>query len=229
MAGVEYDDMIDQELLRKFCVRKHKKAKATAERTVKHSDIGDVNDNSTDIGTSDRRRKVFKPDGRDELKWEDRNHYLWRRTLYIEYWGGDGTYQCTASMISEYWAITSAHCVWGNGDWYGDWKIWSHVHSCSDLNHDNLYNGIKAVTFAAYVDAMNSGNRVAQMNWDIAWIKLDRATTFGSFGYGYNPGFSGYMIFDVISYPSDMPDCKKYFQSCRQCFFFFPRDIFLWA
>jgi len=214
-CGVEYEDLMDQELLRQFCLRNHRKAKATVEKTLPDSDIDDVNDNSTDIGTSsDRRRKVFGGDGRVEIRWEDRNYYLWRKTLYITFWNGSSRRRCTASMISEYWAITSAHCVWGNGDWYGDWKLWRHVHSCSNTNNDNLYKGIKAVTFTGYINAMKRGDWNSQRIWDIAWIKLNRKFRYGWFGYGYNTGFSGNMVFDVVSYPGDKPDCKKYFQSC---------------
>jgi len=209
-CGVEYEDTMDQKLLKQFCERNHEIAKATLQGDATDPVIDDVNDNSTDIP----RRAVFGHDGRVEINGQDRDFYLWRKTLYYTYKKGDGsTARCTASMISQDWAITSAHCVWGDGDWYGDRKLWSHLHSCSDMNNDRLYTGIKVVTFTAYLDYATSGSQ-SYLDWDIAWIKLNKGTGLGWFGYGYNTGFSGNMIFDIISYPGDKPDCKKYHQSC---------------
>jgi len=213
-CGVEYKDTMDQELLRQFCERNHKSAKATAERTAPDSDIDD-DDDITDIGTSDRRRTVFGHDGRIEIPSYYRNHYLFRTTVFISYWDGSSHRRCTAFMISKHWAITAAHCVYGNGDWYGHWNIWSHVHSCSDRrNSRNRYYGLRAITFNGYINAVKRGDWNSQKIWDIAWIQLNRGTNFGSFGLGYSTGFRGDTVFDVISYPVDKPDCKKYYQRC---------------
>jgi len=209
-CGVEYKYTMDQKLLRQFCERNHKISKATEEGAATDPVIDDVNDNSTDI----RRRAVFGHDGRVEIRGEDRDYYLWRKTVYFEYNKGDGrTGRCTASMISSNWAITAAHCVWGNGDWYGDRKLWSRVHSCSDRNDDKLFIGVGVVTFTAYINYANIGSG-SYMDWDMAWIRLNKDPGLGWFGYGFNTGFSGNLIFDIVSYPGDKPDCKKYHQSC---------------
>jgi len=211
-CGVEYQDEMDQKLLRQFCSRNHEAAEATRERAATGQIVDDVNDNSTDIGTrSGRRRAVFGSDGRVVIPWEDRNYYLWRKTVYLTFTNGNGgTRRCTASMISRDWAITSAHCVWGGGDWYGNWKIYTHSHSCPGSN-DNEYKGIRAVTFTTYI---NNADNSRRFDWDIAWIKLDKGTSgLGWFGYGYSTGFSGNEIFDIVSYPADK-GCNKMFQSC---------------
>jgi len=216
-CGVEYEDMMDEELLRDFCLGKHQNTEATAEMPGTVLDMDDGNGNRTDNAdngiSSGRRRDILGPDGRQEISWNDRNHVEYRRVLYIDFDKGNGARgRCTASMISRYWAITAAHCVYGGGDWYSDWKLYKHVHSCSDRNDDNLFRGIRAVTFTAYVNAANTNSK---MSWDIAWIKVDKATSgVGWFGFGYSTGFSGNVDFKIISYPGDQPDCKKFYQSC---------------
>jgi len=212
-CGVEYEDTMDQDLLRQFCERNHEFAEATVEGAATDPVIDDVNDNSTDI----RRRGVIGDDGRLEIGGGFRYYHLWEKTLYFEFRGVgelagyDG--RCTASMISEYWAITSAHCVWGFGDWWGDWRLWSHVHSCSDRTDDNLFVATKAVTFKSFIDFSFTGSSEF-LYWDIAWVKLHRRSDVGWFGFGYNSGFSGNLVFGKITYPEDKQDCKKYWQQC---------------
>jgi len=218
-CGVEYEDMMDQEMLRQFCLGKHKNYKATEGEhgSDPDMDLDNSTDNTTDNSTwPDRRRGILGHDGRQEILPIYRHVSPYRRVLYITFGKDDGSrYRCTASMISPYWAITAAHCVFGGGDWYSNWKLWKNVHSCSDANDGNLFTVTKVVAFGSYVGA-SPYDWNTRFSWDIAWLRLSQpaGNELGWFGFGYDTGLSGRVDFNIISYPADQPDCRKFFQSC---------------
>jgi len=213
-CGVEYEDTMDKKLLRQFCLHNHQKGRTTKGEHGTEPDMDAGDENSNRNISSGRRRDVLGHDGRREISHNAGKTTPYNRVLYINFAKGDGTRsRCTASMISKYWAITAAHCVYGGGDWYSDWKLWKHVHSCSDRNNDNLFTVKRAITFSGYIRATNTNSR---FSWDIAWLRVKEPAgeQLGWFGFGYNTGFSGNVNFDIISYPADKPNCRKLFQSC---------------
>ena len=239
-CGVEYEDTMDEKLLRHFCLDNHENfhfSKGTHgtdldidvadNNTAPNIDVTDgysqnftaneeqqVPDHVADVSSdNDRRRDVLGPDNRVFLpSWYYRNRYPFRAVNYIELkTASGGAGRCTASMISPYWAITAAHCVYGDGDWYSDFKLWKNVHSCSDRNNANLFTVDYVVTFTAFIN-----NHATDWDWDIAWLRLHQpaGNQLGYFGFGWNSGFSGSINFNIISYPGDKPDCSKYHQYC---------------
>jgi len=215
-CGVEYEDMMDQEMLRQFCVENHQNVQATKGEHGTDTELYFGDDNTDNRTGPDQRRSVLEHDGRQEISPYDRNVSPYRRVLIITFGMADGTRRrCTASMISPYWAITAAHCVYGGGDWYSNWRLWKHVHSCSDANSDNMYTVTKVVAFQQYTQASRN-DWDTRFSWDIAFLRLNKpaGNELGWFGFGYDTGFSGHVYFNIISYPSDKPDCRKFFQSC---------------
>jgi len=241
-CGVEYEDIMDEELLRKFCLDNHEIfhfAMGThgADLDIDVADVDtdldiDVTDNYSQNVTAnegqqgtdtvadvssdnDQRRDVLGPDNRVFLpSWHYRNRYPFRAVNYIQFKTANGKYsRCTASMISPQWAITAAHCVYGGGDWYSGWKVYKNVHSCSDRTNANAFTVDYAVTFTSF---MKASSRNARWDWDIAWLRLHQAAgnQLGYFGFGWNSSFSGKLYFNIISYPADKPDCSKYYQYC---------------
>merc|ERR1719251_688255 len=111
---------MDEELLRAFCLGNY--SSTDFQTNGAH---GSDPDNSTD---SQRRLKVLGDDGREVTTSTD---YPYRAVLYLSFTNGDGgSSRCTATMISPYWAITAAHCVYGGGDWYSNWKLYKNVRRC---------------------------------------------------------------------------------------------------
>jgi len=204
-CGVEYEDIMDEDLLRQFCLG-NQQYETTVGLHGTYPDMDVDDDNST---SSDRRRDVLGTDGRWEVPSTWSNYWPYRSVFYLEFNG----YRCTASLISPYWAITAGHCVWGNGDWYSNWNLYKYVHSCSDCTSSNLFTVQYAVTFTAYINAASVDSK---FSWDIAWLRVsqDAGNQLGYFGFGYDSGFSGTLYFSIISYPADKPDCQKYSQYC---------------
>jgi len=202
-CGVEYEDIIDEDLLRQFCLDRHNNSKFSP-------DIDGGDNPDRDAG----KRDVLGNDGRVLVPSGYRYYWPYRVVLYIIFANGNGGYsRCTASLISPYWAITAGHCVYGGGDWYSDWRLYKYVHSCSDANSGNQYTVWYAVTFTAFISASSTNDR---MSWDMGWLRLhqDAGDQLGYFGFGYNTGFSGTVNFNIISYPADKSDCSKWWQSC---------------
>jgi len=199
-CGVEYEDSIDEELLRQFCLGNHENSKFAGGQ--------DNNGSSVDKG----KRVVLGSDDRQLIPWV--NRYVWPNgaVLYLVFTKGNGVnYRCTASMISPYWAITAGSCVYGDGDWYGNWRLYKYVHSCSDATASSEVTVNYAVTFASFITASDYSTK---FSWDMAWLRLSQDPGLGYFGFGYG-GFSGSINFNIISYPADKPDCSKYSQYCE--------------
>jgi len=229
-CGVQYEDIMDEGLLREFCLDNHESfhfAKGLHGTDpiidVADDDSQNVTHNEGQQGTdpetnfsfdNDRRRDVLHPDTRFHLRSSRyRNRYPYRAVLYLEFKKKKRFFpsRCTAFMVSRYWALTAGHCVYGGGDWYRGWKLYKNVDYCSDRTYANLLTVNYAVTFNSYRNAKSQNDK---FNWDIAWLRLRKPHNLGYFGFGWR-GFSGKVSFHVVSYPADKPNCGKWYQYCR--------------
>lgn len=222
-CGVEYEDMLDQELLKQYCLGNHQSTETTVREHGTDADFEVGDDNSNDNSTlSDRRGisgyaggDILGHDGRVRI-WNKRYNYPYPAVVYFTFADGNGrTHRCTASFISPYWAITAGHCVYGKGDWYRRRKLWSYVHSCSDMKEWNVHRVKYAVTFRSFTQASATHAYYNHpWSWDIAWLRVQKKANMRSLAIGYDYRFKGNLHFNIISYPADKPDCQKFFQSC---------------
>jgi len=129
--------------------------------------------------------------------------------LYLEFTTPEGTSRCTASMISDRWAITAAHCVYGNGDWYSDFELYYNIQDCSEIGVDNFWGNYYSWSTVWMLGDYASNPTTEN---DMAMIQLDEAPGLGYFGFGYDDGLTTGVHMDMISHPADK-DCDKMVQT----------------
>eukprot|EP01084_Bolivina_argentea_P013444 25240_1 len=163
---------------------------------------------------SKRRLDVVGDDGRTQLTSFSAATFPWRAVLLMEHDtpSKDGT-RCTATMISNRFAITAAHCVYGKFDWYSNFKLWRYVTECDHrvyaFNHDKVF------VFAQYQRGVLYNNDQVD-KYDIAWIQLIVSNTdLGYLDFGYDTTLSQVVtpsLFNIISHQAS--GCTKWYQYC---------------